>query len=258
MRAPARSPRRRSSPRALSDHGYELHLAGLHAPERRIANVRKLEQLAREFETARGARSARGSPRALVAGRVGSTHETEAPPPAAGTGAIRLMTIHAAKGLEFPVVCARRPRARGAATATPPLLTARGRVGLRLPTAERERVDTLDVRRAAQTSAARCRDAEEARISYVAMTRARERLIVSGAARFAAWPSATATRDRVARAGARARPRCRASSAAAGRPSSRAPASVPVRLTLADRGPHRRAARARRRRPPSRRPRPSR
>ena len=45
----------------VSEHGYDLHLAGLHAPERRIANVRKLEQLAREFERARGARPARAS-----------------------------------------------------------------------------------------------------------------------------------------------------------------------------------------------------
>ena len=59
---------------------------------------------------------------ALAAGRVGRAHETEAPPPAAGTGAIRLMTIHAAKGLEFPVVCVADLAHARPATPTPPLL----------------------------------------------------------------------------------------------------------------------------------------
>ena len=118
---------------AVAEFGYDRHLCALHAPERRIANVRKLERLAREFETREG-RDLRRFAQALAVGRVGSMRETEAPPPAAGTGAIRLMTIHSAKGLEFPVVCladlahqlatrepaaARRSRSRRPAPADP-------------------------------------------------------------------------------------------------------------------------------------------
>jgi len=112
---------------------------------------------------------------ALVAGRAGAARETEAPPPAAGTGAIRLMTIHAAKGLEFPVVCV-ADLAHTSNTTESPLLTDGRRVGLRLVTAERERIDVLayDELRAERRAAAA---AEEERIVYVAMTRARERLI---------------------------------------------------------------------------------
>ena len=34
----------------MAEHRYDHHLAALHSPERRIANVRKLEQLARGEE----------------------------------------------------------------------------------------------------------------------------------------------------------------------------------------------------------------
>ena len=175
---------------AVAGFGYDHHLCALHAPERRIANVRKLERLAREFE-ARDGRDLRRLAEALAAGRVGSVRETEAPPPAAGTGAIRLMTIHSAKGLEFPVVCL-ADLAHQLATREPPLLVDRGRVGLRLPTVEHRAVDTLAY---AQLRAERAvaAFAEEQRIIYVATTRARERLILSGAARFARWPAEAAS-----------------------------------------------------------------
>ena len=39
---------------AVAEHGYDLHLCALHSPERRIANVHKLERLAREFEAREG------------------------------------------------------------------------------------------------------------------------------------------------------------------------------------------------------------
>ena len=170
---------------AIAEGDYERHLARLHSPERRIANVRKLEELAREWERREG-RDLRAFTSALVAGRAGAARETEAPPPAAGTGAIRLMTIHAAKGLEFPVVCV-ADLAHASTANESPLLTDGRRVGLRLVTAERERIDALayeELRAERRLAAA----AEEERIIYVAMTRARDRLILSGAAKFANWP----------------------------------------------------------------------
>jgi ATP-dependent helicase/nuclease subunit A len=170
--------------RILDEGGYERYLCQLAGAERRVANVRKLVRLAREFEHRHG-RDLRCFADALSAGRIGSLHESEAPPPLGD--AIRLMTVHAAKGLEFPVVCVadlgHRPN-----NDLPRLLTDGVRVGLRLPTIERKSVDSLDY---AEIAAERrtLAVAEEQRVFYVAMTRARERLILSGAARFAAWPS---------------------------------------------------------------------
>jgi ATP-dependent helicase/nuclease subunit A len=169
---------------AIRDHGYDGYLAQLPSPERRIANVRKLARLAREFEHREG-RDLRRFADALSAGRLGALREPEAPPPVGD--AIRLMTIHRAKGLEFPVV-AIADLGHGPNASQQRLLTDGERVGLRLPNIERTHHDTLDFaelrdeRRAAEA-------AEEQRIYYVAMTRARERLILSGAARFASWPA---------------------------------------------------------------------
>ena len=103
--------------------------------------------------------------------------------------AVRLMSIHAAKGLEFPVVCVadlgRQPN-----TQTPDLLVDGERVGLRLVrldgAASRPALDYEEL-----CSERRAREAqEEDRILYVAMTRARERMLLSGAVDFERWPTA--------------------------------------------------------------------
>jgi ATP-dependent exoDNAse (exonuclease V) beta subunit len=176
---------------AVAENGYDRHLCALHSPERRMANVRKLERLAREFELREG-RDLRRFAQALALGRVGSLRETEAPPATEGTGAIALMTIHSAKGLEFPVVCLADLGHQAPDSHPPALLAQPGRIGLRLPTLERRSIDTLDYRQLlAERVAAGA--AEERRVIYVAMTRARERLILSGAARFAKWPAEGST-----------------------------------------------------------------
>jgi ATP-dependent exoDNAse (exonuclease V) beta subunit len=176
---------------AVAASDYDLHLAALHSPQRRIANVHKLERLAREFELREG-RDLRRFAQALEQGRIGSLRETEAPPPAEGTGAIALMTIHSAKGLEFPVVCLADLGRRPNDADLPALLTDGARVGLRLPTLEHRGIETLAyaelrARRAAAAAA------EEQRVIYVALTRARERLILSGAARLESWPAEGST-----------------------------------------------------------------
>ncbi len=92
---------------------------------------------------------------------------------------MRLMTIHAAKGLEFPVVCLADLGRAGNGT-RPDLLVDGERVGLRLARLDGSAAraclhyeELLRERRRAEA-------AEEERILYVAMTRARERLLLSG------------------------------------------------------------------------------
>ena len=99
------------------------------------------------------------------------------------------MTIHRAKGLEFDVVCVadlgRGPRWR----ADVMRVGRDGRFGMRLAepgTGRRE--SALDYKALGdERFAAEAR--EERRLFYVAMTRARERLILSGAARLEKWPA---------------------------------------------------------------------
>ncbi len=173
----------------ISETGYDLSVAAMPGGRRRLANIRKLRRLARDHEAANGP-DLRGFLDwiALRSEGVGA-RESEAPLAGEGIDAVRLMTIHAAKGLEFPVVCVAdlgRERSHGA---RPLVLVGRdsslaapdARVGVLVklpgyPNAFR----ALDY--AAVAAAQEQREAdEERRLFYVAMTRAQERLILSGA-----------------------------------------------------------------------------
>ena len=74
------------------------------AARRRMANVRKLMRMAREFEADEG-RDLRGFIDTLAERDEVQSREGEAPLEAEALDAVRLMTVHRAKGLEFPVVC---------------------------------------------------------------------------------------------------------------------------------------------------------
>ena len=187
---------RRSLPdlveRAVTASGYDQAVLALPGGERRMANLRKLKRLAREFEAAEG-RDLRGFLDEIDRRGAAAAREGEAPLEGEGIDAVRLMTIHAAKGLEFPLVCV-GDLGRGEPRDTPILrVSAEGRVGLRLPDPEGGALDALDAR-ALGEEAARAEREEERRLLWVAATRAERRLIVSGAldlerARGAAGPA---------------------------------------------------------------------
>jgi ATP-dependent helicase/nuclease subunit A len=177
--------------RALEQTGYDLTMLAMPGGVRRLANVRKLMRLGREYESAHG-RDLRGFlelVRDRETGRSSESRESEAPVEGEALNAVRLMTIHRAKGLEFDIVCVadlgRTPR-RPAEILR---IGNDGRLGLRLArpgTGRRE--PALDYR-AIGDEQLRAQEREERRLFYVAMTRARERLIVSGAAKLDAWPT---------------------------------------------------------------------
>jgi ATP-dependent helicase/nuclease subunit A len=176
--------------RAIRATDYDAHVLSLDWGERRLANVHKLIGMARGFEEREG-RDLRGflDQVAHLQG-VLADREAQAPAGEAQLDAVRLMSIHAAKGLEFPVVCVvdlgREPNLRA-----PDLLCDElgGRLGLRLQRlGEAETVSALayeelrEERRAAQ-------EEEEDRVLYVACTRAENRLLLSGSVAFERWPA---------------------------------------------------------------------
>lgn len=174
--------------RAIAVSGYEAHVRSLSSGERRLANIHKLLRLARRFEAAEG-RGLRGF-LDYVAHCAESAQggEPQAPAGVEDRDAVRLMTIHAAKGLEFAVVCLADLGRVGGGT-PPDLLCEDERIGLRLvsldgsePCVSLDYAELDEERRGAE-------QAEEERIVYVAMTRARERLLLSGAVDFARWPT---------------------------------------------------------------------
>lgn len=180
--------------RAITDVGYDLALLMMRPHgERRMANVRKLMRLAREFEAAEG-RDLRGfldfvEGEAEIAGR-----EAEAAVQTEDHEGVRVMTVHAAKGLEFPLVAVadlgRQPlagfppalRLQPEATADSAERNDSGamRVGLRLARLGRKGKRIFEYEEL-QRLADELSEAEERRILHVAMTRAEERLVLSGA-----------------------------------------------------------------------------
>jgi ATP-dependent helicase/nuclease subunit A len=166
----------------LAEHDYDLAVLARWDGQRRFANLRKLGRLAREYEAVRGADLA-GFVRFVRDQEALGARELEAVAEEEGAGAVRLLTIHAAKGLEFNVVIvadagrdAGGPRGQDEIVAL-----SDGRFGFRMvdPTSgDRKPVfDFDDVREVERTQ----ERTERLRLYYVAMTRAIDRLIVSGA-----------------------------------------------------------------------------
>ncbi len=180
---------------ALRHTGYDLTMLALPGGRRRLANVRKLMRLAREYEAEHGA-ALRGFVEFVgerAAGRSADSRESEAPVEGEGLDAIRLMTIHRAKGLEFEIVCV----ADLGRSIRPPAeivrVAADGRIGIRLArTGVGGRESALAYKELGEQQRA-AEESEERRLFYVAMTRARERLVLSGAAKFEGWLGGNST-----------------------------------------------------------------
>jgi ATP-dependent helicase/nuclease subunit A len=174
---------------ALIVSGYDLTMLAMPGGVRRLANVRKLMRLAREHETANG-RGLHGFVMSLAQRAAGGqgAREGEAPVEGEGLDAIRLMTVHRAKGLEFHTVVVAdlgrsvRPRSE--------IVRVSGdgrRLGLRLARAGVGGRESALQYTSLGTEATAAADREERRLFYVAMTRAQERLVLTGAAKLSGW-----------------------------------------------------------------------
>jgi ATP-dependent exoDNAse (exonuclease V) beta subunit len=163
------------------EHDYDLAVLAQWDGRRRYANLRKLARLARSYESLRGP-DVEGFIRFLRDQEAAGAREVEAASEEEGADAVRLLTVHAAKGLEFKVVVlADAGRVPPSPAADEILVLPDGRFGFRVvnpATGRREPVFGWDEMREAEQTADQ---AENRRLLYVAMTRAIDRLIVSGA-----------------------------------------------------------------------------
>jgi ATP-dependent helicase/nuclease subunit A len=173
--------------RAIVATGYDLAVLARTGGDRRLANLRKLMRLAREYESAEG-RDLRGFLEFAATQDLREAREGEAALESEGLDAVRLMTIHRAKGLEFPVVCVADLGRLGSGVRERLLIGRDGSIGLKLaPIGGGELVPALAWQRLADEEVAVAAE-EERRLFYVAMTRARERLILSGGVDCDRWP----------------------------------------------------------------------
>ena len=165
--------------RAVTLTGYDRRVLPLPAGDRRLANVRKLMRMAREYEADEG-RDLRGFIDFVAERDLIQEREGEAPLEAEQLDAVRLMTVHRAKGLEFPVVCVADLGKEGRDDRGPLRISDDGSLGLRLASLSGTPVDTDALERIKKEQRLRAEE-EEKRIFYVALTRAEEHLVLSGA-----------------------------------------------------------------------------
>ncbi len=181
--------------RVITAFGYDIAILAMRGGEQRMANLRKLMRLAAEYEEHDG-RDLRGFLDFAEERTSRDEREGMAALRVEGHDGVRVMTVHAAKGLEFPVVAvADMGRGLGAAFAHPDLVVGRlsgqvgdpsgARFGMRVPVAAAEPLRLWELVELGDSEADA--EVEEAlRLVYVAASRAQERLILSGRCRLPA------------------------------------------------------------------------
>ena len=168
--------------RALDDSGYEASLLAEPLGDRKRANARKLVRMARDFDRQGGFTLAQ-----FVAGLRSELRDPSREEQAATTDetgdCIRLMSVHRAKGLEFPVVVL--PDLNRKSSAEGPCATFDPELGLLVrPSKEREGLEEASEQESLGWRIYRARErreeeAEALRLFYVATTRARDLLVFS-------------------------------------------------------------------------------
>ncbi len=182
--------------RTATDFDYDLATLRRSDGTARWANVRKLMRLAREFEASEGP-DLGGFLEYLDSRAASRDREAEAATRAEGHAGVRVMTVHGAKGLEFGVVAV-ADLGRNLQLGWTPLrvdpaavFVAAGdaedgpegselaRVGVQLGRLGRPAERLHDYQELTELAAERDAE-EEARLAYVAATRAKRRLLLSG------------------------------------------------------------------------------
>lgn len=174
--------------RIYAETGFPAQAGALPGGASRQANLYLLTTRARNFVASQGgslhaflayAKRLRAGGDSMSASAIGESENV-----------VRIMTTHKSKGLEFPVVfvLGMGRRMKGAASESRVLLHAQ--LGAGLPCVDTQLMSEREtlVRRAIRVKQEREQLAEEVRILYVAMTRARERLILIGDAGVSAPP----------------------------------------------------------------------
>ncbi len=170
----------------LSRSAYAAKVVGTVRGEQAVANLDKLQRMARSFE-AQGFAHVYDFVARLR--RLIGEEEREGQGEIESRGdAVQVMTVHAAKGLEFPVVIV-PVLDKGFRYDSEPFVDAQLGIGLSFSGPQDPEGTRIPLTEHLRLKSARRTEAEEKRILYVALTRARDMLILSGgnAGRRASW-----------------------------------------------------------------------
>ncbi len=171
--------------RILRDGSLTLYAQALRGGEQRVALLRSLQNVAAAFDT--GGQSVAEFTQYLEA--LAAEEIDPGAPAAGGEDVVRIMTIHGAKGLEFPVVFLLGAGAKFNEQSQREALMCDEDLGLGLKFNDYPARVTLTSAEhlVIKRSVARLELEEELRLVYVATTRARERLYIVGFSSPGAW-----------------------------------------------------------------------
>jgi len=170
---------------AVTETGYDLANLLRDPSANGFASIRRAESLAREYEAAEG-RSLRGF---LEWSRLSEELDSEAAAATAdeASDVVRVMTVHAAKGLQFKVTCVPDLGRRCGSTHKHAVRLGRSpegnpddfAVGIRFPRFDGGKIDAYAWGELKQAESLATED-EELRLLHVAITRAENHLVLSG------------------------------------------------------------------------------
>jgi ATP-dependent helicase/nuclease subunit A len=165
----------------LEKTGYEAVLLARAGGDQSTANVRKLIEMARDYESSR---IDSGLGFVLdAAGRMFTREmddEPQAKLGAAAEGSVRILTIHKSKGLDFQAVIIPQLRYPGNRPNNPFLYDRHAGFGVKAVDPKTGEMSKSPSWKAVSASIEEQQEAEHLRLLYVAMTRAKERVILIG------------------------------------------------------------------------------
>lgn len=159
--------------------GFSAILLGTFQGEQKVANLRKLIEVSRQFE-GRGMSTFSDFVRYLDELIQRESQEQEAQIFLEGSDCVKLMSVHQAKGLEFPIIFVADLAHQGQYPYVSMLYDRENGIGIKVK--ERKRGDLLNTElyQSIYHISRQKDDAERKRLFYVATTRARDHLVLSG------------------------------------------------------------------------------
>ena len=164
----------------LETTGYMTAVKAMSGGEQRYANLLMLISYAEKFEKS-GYKGVSGFVRFIESIKDSDSDFSAASTISENADVVRIMTIHGSKGLEFPIcILANCGAAFGGNNSDPVVLSSVLGIGMKMRDSQKGMIFDTAGYEAVRLANKRADVAEEMRVLYVAMTRAKEKLVITG------------------------------------------------------------------------------